>query len=635
MKVSKAAELVEASERTVRRHIDSGKYEAISKTNARAKGGKLYLIPITSLPPKAQEMFWKEKQSEILAVKKEAPPFPLGKKICTVAELVAKYGEEKAKSILSKPRKCERVVLEALKIGECREKIKRQESLAKKHKISLGTLRRWITAYETNGLIGLVNDKYLEPGEGLDMKDRRTVTNEMRDFILAMYLRDMKPKGSHILKELKKAAEIKGWRLPSKATIYRVIDEVSKSEIVMARKGKQAWKAEVRPKTKRNYENLMVMQEIVGDGHTFDMFVEYEGKAIRAELSAWVDLRSRKGTGWCITPKANAESIGLALKHSIETHGLPGMIYTDNGKDYLSQYIEAVCNDLEIGIRNCIPRSPQSKLIERFFKEVHDKFARYQPGYCGNKPENRPEGFNHNKLLKAGKLLHLEELSRRFTAWMEEYNNTVHGSLKDTPANVAAGNERFRPGKVDHRVLEVLFMKREHVKVHDGYIRLFGRDFWTFGTKIDWLIGKYVDVWYDFSDMGQVLIWYNGKIVGTASNKKALDHGESRADLAAEQRAKAKFEKETRRRIEAYAQGIPDDLDSILPDDILKRKRRKRYITGPADGQAESNVRRITGHERDAAAAVEALDTEFKPVPEKVSRAKRMLLNAGKQALGN
>lgn len=132
-----------------------------------------------------------------------------------------------------------------------------------------------------------------------------------------------------------------------------------------------------------------------------------------------------------------------------------------------------------------------------------------------------------------------------------------------------------------------------------------------------------------------MLIRYNGKIVGTASNKKALDHGESRADLAAEQRAKAKFEKETRRRIEAYAQGIPDDLDSILPDDVLKRKRRKRYITGPADGQAESNVRRITGHERDSAVAAEALNAEVKPVPEKISRAKRMLLNAGKQALGN
>jgi putative transposase len=622
----------------VRKQIYTGKLKAEIESNARAKGGKQYLIPVTSLPTEAQEAFWREKQKEISTertTQATALPSPPSEKIRTIAELVAKYGEQKAKEILKKPRQREKVVLEALESTEAeKEKTRRMEALAKKHKISFGTLRRWVSAYLKDGLIGLVHDKYLEPGEGLAMKDRRTVNEEMRNFILAMYLRDMKPKGSHVLKELKKAAEIKGWKLPSKATIYRVIEEVSKSEVVMARKGKQAWKAEIRPKTKRNYNNLMVMQEIVGDGHPFDLFVEYEGRAIRPDLSAWVDLRSRKLVGWCITPQANSESIGLALKHAIETHGLPGTIYTDNGKDYLSTYIEAVCHDLDIGIRNCIPKSPQSKLIERLFREVHDKFTRYQPGYCGNKPENRPEGFNQNKLLKAGKLITLEELARRFGAWMEEYNNTVHGALKDTPANVFNNVEHFRPGTVDPRVLDVLFMKRENVLVHDGYIRLYGRDFWTFGTDLDWLIGKYVEVWYDYNNMGQVLVKYNGRIVGTAVNKKALDHGESRADLVAEQRAKAKFEKETKRRIDAYAQGIPDELDGILPEDVLKRKRGRRYVTGPKEAQAQSNVRRITGYERDAVTAAEALEADVKPRPEKVSRVKKMLMEAGRQALG-
>lgn len=133
---------------------------------------------------------------------------------------------------------------------------------------------------------------------------------------------------------------------------------------------------------------------------------------------------------------------------------------------------------------------------------MHDKFSRFQVGYCGNKPENRHEGFDQRKLLKAGKLMSMEKLVELFGAWVEEYNNTVHGALKDTPSNVAASNEYFRPGIVDRRVLDVLFMKRQHVKVHPGYIRLFGRDYWTFGTDVDWLVGKYVDVWYDYSDMG-------------------------------------------------------------------------------------------------------------------------------------
>lgn len=633
----KAAELIGITDRAIRKQIYAGKLKAEAINSARAKGGKTYLIPITSLPPMAQEAFWKEKQKELATAKEptEKPLYPVGEKICTVAELAAKYGDSKAKQILTKPRKMEKVVLQALDAPE-REKTKHIETIARKNKITPATLRRWIAAYEAEDLLGLVHDKYRAPGEGLDMKERRTVTQEMRNFILSMYLRDMKPKGSHILRQLKKAAERMGWAMPSQATLYRVIEEISKSEIVMAHKGKQAWKAEVRPKSKRNYNNLMVMQEIVGDGHTYDMFVEFEGKAIRAELSAWVDLRSRKFVGWCITPQANSESIGLALRHAIETHGLPGTIYTDNGKDYLSTYIEAVCIDMEIGMRNCIPRTPQSKLIERTFQEVSDKFCRYQVGYCGNKPENRPEGFDQKKLLKAGKLLSLEKLVELFSVWVEEYNNTVHSALKDTPANVCKDVEQFRPGKVDSRVLDILFMKRENVLVHDGYIRLYGRDFWTFGTSIDWLIGKHVEVWYDFNNMGQVLIKYGGKVVGTAVNKKALDHGESRAELAAEQKAKARFEKETKKRIEAYAQGIPDELDGILPEDVLKRKKRgKRYITGPVDGRTGDNVRRLTGYEREAVAAEEALNMDKNPGPVKVSRVKRMLLNAGKMALGN
>lgn len=676
---AEAAAITGISERNARKKVNSGEW-----TGRREKmvsgggcGGAGYLVALSSLPAPARrkyikqcqtargklelagapdERFWDDKYLFQGGVANEVDndlgdeepeagagdnrsctaeaPLPAPAKIRSVAELAAKYGDKVVKTILSKPRKREKIVQEALSItGSDREKTRRLSGLAKRRKVSYSTLRRWMAAYTSDGLLGLVDDRYLEPGRGLDAITRRTINEEMRAFVLAMYLREMKPTGAYVHKELQKAAKIKGWKLPSRATIYRLIDEVSKSEEVMSRKGKQAWKAEIRPKTKRNYDNLMVMQETVGDGHTFDIFVEYQGKAIRADLSAWVDLRSRKGVGWCITPQANSESIGLAMKNAIESHGLAGVIYTDNGKDYLSEYIEAVCNDLEIGIRNCIPKSPQSKLIERFFREVHDKFSRYQPGYCGNKPENRPEGFDQKKLLKAGKLMSLETLVERFAAWVEEYNNTVHGALKDTPANVAANVEHFRPGVVNSKVLEVLFMKRTHVKVHDGYIRLFGRDFWTFGTDIDWLIGQYVEVWYDFNNMGQVLIKHNGKVVGTAMNKKALDHGESRAELTAEQRAKAKFEKDTRRRINAYAQGIPDELDGILPEDVLKRKRG-RYLT-KSTGAGADNVRRITGHEKDAADAVEALAAAGNPKPAPAGRAKQMLLEEGKRALAN
>lgn len=620
----------------------AGKMMYLIQDGRGGLNGRVYLVALESLPPEAQRRYLERTLATSLPItgpaeetKAVAPaPSPAPARIRTVAELAAKYGREKAERILARAKKWEAVVLEARAIiagsGRDEDKTKRINALAKRRKVCAATLYRKVQSYREDGIMGLVDDRYRACGEGLDGKDRRAVTSEVRNFILALALQYPTPKGSHIYRELCKAAEVKEWPLPSRATVYRVIKEILHSEKVMGQRGDKEYESLCMPKVKRDYSHLLAMEEIVGDGHIYDLFVEWSGRAVRPQLSAWVDLKSRKIVGWCVTVQTNSETIGLALRHAILTNGLPGRIYVDNGKDYLSNYIEDVCQRLDIGIRNCIPKTPRSKAIERLFRTVHDHFTLHLPGYCGNKPENRPPDFNEKKLLKAGKLLSMEEFVNRWAAWVEEYNNTVHSELKETPADTFAASPHVRPGKVNPRDLDILLMKREQVKVHAGYITLLGREYWSHNIELGRLVGEWVQVWYDFNRMGEVLIWYKGKFIGTAVNRKALLHGESRADLVAELRANRQIKKAIKQQIASYTEGIED----VLPDEVVKRAKRTKRFAGQAgeDSQA-GNVRRLTGHERETQEAIKILEgsnADFDTTDEsvKMDRVRRLYARA-------
>jgi len=607
--------------------------------------GQVYLVALESLPPEAQRRYLERTLATSLPItgpaeetKAVAPaPSPAPARIRTVAELVAKHGREKAEQILAQAEKWEPVVKEALAIidGRGKDKMSRINALAMKRKVSAKTLYRKAGSYKEDGILGLVDDRYRSCGEGLDGKERRAVTPEVRNFIRSMALQYPPPKGSKIYKDLEKAAEIKDWPMPSRATVYRVIEEILHSEKVMGQRGDKEYEATCMPKVKRDYSHLLAMEEIVGDGHPFDLFVEWAGRAVRPQLSAWEDMRSRKIVGWCVTVQCNSETIGLALRHAILTHGLPARIYTDNGKDYLSKYIKDVCQRLDIRTRECIPKTPRAKMIERLFRTVHDQFTLYLPGYCGNKPENRPPGFNEKKLLEQGKLLPMEEFVERWAAYVEQYNSQVHSEIKDTPTNAFANTPHVRPGRVNQADLDILMMKREQVKVNAGYITLLGREYWSHNIELGRLVGEWVQVWYDFNRMGEVLIWYKGKCLGTAVNRKALEHGESRADLTAELRANRQVAKAVKRQIASYTEGLED----VLPENVVKRSRRaKRNFEGQAVADtSEAKVMRLTGYEKETREAQKVIDSEAADAggdaPVKVSRAQRMLMKAGAKVL--
>ncbi|SHJ59496.1 Mu DNA binding, I gamma subdomain [Desulfofundulus thermosubterraneus DSM 16057] len=649
LSTSEAARALGVTERAVRKKIMAGELQARVQAGRGGLGGQVYLVPLDALPPEARRRYLAE-----VAAAPPSPPTPPpependpNEKIGSLAELIAKYGEEKARKIVNDARaKWEAVVLEALEVmnGPWGDKARRLEALARRRKVSKTTLYRMADRYMKEGVIGLVHDRYRRPGEGTRDKSRRSVTPEVEKFIRAMYLKYPPPKKSKVYEELKKAAAAKGWPLPSRATVYRVIADIKPAEEVLATRGDKEYESKMMPKVRRTYNHLLAMEEIVGDGHPFDIFVEFNGRAVRPNLSAWMDLRSRKIVGWCVTAgPANSDTIALALRHAIITHGLPGTLYTDWGKEYINEYIKDVCRRLDIGIRNCIPRTPRSKAIERLFRTVHDQFTLYLPGYCGNTPENRPPGYDEKKLLKQGKLLKFEDFVRRWAQYVEVYNNQVHSQIKDTPANAFAAAQHVRPGRVDERDLDILMMRKERVKVQPGYIRLFGRDYWSHNVDLGMLVGEWVQVWYDPHRVGEVLIWYRGKCIGTARNEEALAHGLDRAELAERLRANRRVKKALKLKMASYVEGIED----VLPGEIVRKAKRIRRsyagtdLDGPVEKAVDENVQRLTGGESAARQVREVLESTGEGAsraPGKGksgagSRSKRLLLAWGDRVL--
>lgn len=645
LKIGDAAQLMGVTERTIRRRAIAGRLRMKEDRGTRGgSGGRCYLVALESLPPEAQKSYLSRLlPAGLPALRKPAAPPPPPGRIRTTAELVAKYGRDKAGRILEGARKqWEDTVKEALALKRRENSTGKLTALAVERGTSLRTLYRKMEAYKKEGILGLVSSAYRAPGEGMTGKKRRAVTPEQEKYIKALALRWPPPTGVYIYEELQRVSEAKGWSLPSRQTVYRVIQDIRRPEKELGQWGDKAYEAKYMPKIKRDYTRLLAMEEIVGDGHTFDVFVSHQGRPVRPELSAWEDLRTRKLVGWCITVKANSESIGMALYHAVTTHGIPGTIYVDNGKDYLSHYIEDVCGRLDINIRNCIPKTPRSKAVESLFKTVNRKFAIHLPGYCSGDPKKRHVDFNEKKLHKQGRLLTLEEFVKRWEQWVEWYNNQhVHSELEDTPANVYDSVRHFRPGQVDPRKLAVLMMKKERVKVHDGYITLFKREYWAHSADLARIVGEYVDVWYDFNSMGEVLVWYKGKCIGTAVNRRALLHGEDRAELARQMKEARAAKKVIKMDIAGYTDGIED----ILPDEIVNKASRvkKRYHTGTGEkqkaGREESRkVRRLTGGDNRVREALEILEKSRAAgypgeEPVNMTRTQRMYAKAGAEIL--
>ncbi len=180
--------------------------------------------------------------------------------------------------------------------------------------------------------------------------------------------------------------------LPSKTTFERAVRSIPIPYVKYFRYGEKQFIGECAPYIRRMYEDLESNDIWVADNHTFDIMVAKDGSPVRVYLTAFMDVRSRKMMGWCVTDAPSSDATIYALKKGCEEYGVPKALYTDNGREFLFHdlggngfrkkrkneelKLPSILDDLGIAFRTALPRNARAKGIERAFYTVKETFSK-------------------------------------------------------------------------------------------------------------------------------------------------------------------------------------------------------------------------------------------------------------------
>ena len=483
--INKIAELKGLkSNRSLRLAIQKGKYVA---RVVKVFGGKSYEILYSSLEPEIQEKL----QDELI---KEAT-----QSNCTA--LFPLNSTTKYPTFISESAKLTALarvdIVKALQNMRTKYKTKKEADsifldlynsgmyLPKIHKfigsISIGTLHRWIWAYEDNEdyRVLLPNYKYTKQGEY-----NTILTQEMKDIFIKFLLHPNKFSVTKAIKLTQHILEKKGVEnIPHIITFRRYAEHYKKnnySRWILFREGEKAYHDKVEAYIERDISKLEVGDVLIADGHTlnFQVINPFTGKPTRATLVGFLDWKSTALVGYEIMMSENTQCIASALRNAIINLGMiPKVVYQDNGKAFKAKYFQSCDFDEEgfngiyanLGIKSVFakPYNARAKVIERFFLEFQEEFEKMMPSYIGTSIENKPAWMKRgeklhrdmHKKLTNNYIPTIQELIKYIDCWLDFHNskpcpNAPQISIKQCLNSV-------QRHQIDKNILNDLMMKTE------------------------------------------------------------------------------------------------------------------------------------------------------------------------------
>lgn len=526
--VKELAELKGCTERYIRNQISKQKIYAI-EINGQVGGssGTHYRIPLSKLEEKIQIKFkrrFKRLQKEAFKEETEKEEQE------TIQELTEKEQQE----ILYWKR-----LLQSWRAyrEDAKEKEKADEEFIKLISIQQGgaSLNRR-TLYRKWKALKEKGERALLDGRGKHKNHKSKMTKEILDVFEYYYLDQNQPSIQQCMRETQlyfqsKKEEIE---LPSYATFKRSAEKIPFAVKVYFRKREKEFIDKCAPYIKRMYEDLESNDIWVADNHTFDIMVEKEGKAVRVYLTAFMDVRSRKMTGWCVTEVPGSDATIYALKKGCEKWGIPKCIYTDNGREFLfhdlggngfrkkrkakeEMKLPSILEDLDITFRTALPRNARGKGIERAFYTIKEHFSKLFAAYTGGTILERPDRLK--KMVKEGKgLPNIEEFMKFVDIYIEGWYNkqphTGEGMKGESPDHI------FEKHLTTQRVLpkekgDLMFMR--YAKSNTGMLKVrkngvsltfYGKEL-QYWSEAFWKehLGENVYVRYNPEDLSSVKVY--------------------------------------------------------------------------------------------------------------------------------
>ena len=351
-------------------------------------------------------------------------------------------------------------------------------------RVALATLWKWLAAYRQGGLLAL------RPKTRKDRGRLRAFPQAVLDFALRLRRENPRRATRTIIDILvRKGVVAKGQ--VARTTLDRHFDRAGLSR---KRQGTLA------QATFRLIETNAPFELLVGDFH-YGPYVRTgpDDQVKRALFGGFIDHFSRFLVEGRYALTEDFVALRFCFRRLLAVHGMPEKLYLDNGSSFHSTRFHAACNALGINLVHSRPYCAEGRgVIERWNRTLKEQFEA--------------------EVRVRETLPTLEELNAWFEAWLaERYHQDVHAMTGQSPAERFGREAAGRPAPPPEAVEEYLRLRETRV-VHRKWstVEVAGVRFSVTPT----LRGRKVQVLYDPSDLGYVLITFDGRVVERAGPQK-------------------------------------------------------------------------------------------------------------------
>ena len=254
-----------------------------------------------------------------------------------------------------------------------------------------GTIEKWYRNYKEGGF-----DALIPTGRG-DRGKPRKLDDDLQEQI--RYLKTNYPRmsASAIYRQLRDNGSIKNGEV-SESTVNRYINLIA-----------------VQMKTTTNqdmrrYERAHINEVWCGDSSVGPYLKTSDGKKHKVYIIALIDDASRFIVGIDVFFNDNFVNLMSVMKSAVAKYGRPGMFNFDNGSSFKNKQMELLAARIGSVVHYDQPYTPTQKAkIERWFRTMKDQWL---------------------SSLDIRDFHSLDELRGNLLAYVQNYNQTVHSSLK-------------------------------------------------------------------------------------------------------------------------------------------------------------------------------------------------------------
>ena len=321
----------------------------------------------------------------------------------------------------------------------------------------------------------------------------------------------------------------------------RALPKLDKARLIKARHTGTERAAKL-PFKRRDTGTLQPNDVWLVDGHTFKAKVRHpeHGQPFAPEVTIAIDAATRKVVGWSASLSENTIAVGDCIRHAVATHGVPAIVYSDNGAGERAKVFDCPVAGLFARLgsehRTGIPGHPQGHgLIERSWQTHMLRCARQFSTYQGGDVDSRTLRNMTLEMAREQRAVKRAEangdvvvLSAKVPGWdrfldavqqsIDAYNNQHRHRALPRHLQGELDGKHMTPGEawgqmmdpahqvlLDQPTLRHLFMPAVLRTALRGEVRWLNGAY--FNAELMAVDGEQVRVHYDIHDSSRVWVW--------------------------------------------------------------------------------------------------------------------------------